>query len=537
MLHSPRMASVPGKRCRPVVLIVLDGLGIAPDGEGNAMTQAKTPTFDLLTTRYPVVTLKASGEEVGLSWGEMGNSEVGHLSVGAGRVYYQTLPRITKAIQEGEFAKNPALLAAIAAARTSKGTLHLIGLVSSGNVHSAETHLHALLELCKKEKCSRVAVHAILDGRDTLYNSAGDFLHTLQDRMKTLGVGKLASMCGRWFAMDRDNRWDRIEKAYRAMVLGEGEQSEDPLQVLRAAYAKEIYDEMIPPTVITDHGKPVATVQPGDAVIFFNFRPDRMRELTRAFVLPALTNFARPALPNITVTTMTEVEQGLPVHVAFPPNLLEHGLAQVVADAGLVQLHIAETEKYAHVTFFFNGTREAPFPHEDRVLIPSPAVATYDLQPEMSAPQISQRVVQEIARDNYDLIIVNIANPDMVAHTGDLPATVQAMEVTDTVVGEMVAATLARGGACVVTADHGNAEEVRNVQTGAVDKEHSTNPVPLWIVGKEFEGKKGISGDAPQGDLSLLPPVGMLADVAPTVLDLLGLEKPDVMTGTSLVPR
>lgn len=525
-----------GSRPRPAVLLVLDGFGIAPDSEGNAITRAKKPTFDMLTSRYPVMTLRASSEEVGLSWGEMGNSEVGHLAIGAGRVYYQTLPRINKAVVDGSFASNPAFHKALAAVQTSGGTLHLIGLMSSGKVHSFDDHAFALLKMCKEQKIKDVAVHAVLDGRDTLYNSGIDFIHTLDSQMKKLGVGYIASLSGRYYAMDRDNRWDRIEKAYKAMALGQSDvTAEDPFEAIEDSYSREVYDEEFVPTVITKKGTPVATVKPGDAVIFFNYRPDRSRELTKAFVLPTFEKFSRTYIENLTFVTMTEYEKGLPVDVAFPPVVIENSLAEVISKAGLVQLHVAETEKYAHVTFFMNGTREEPFPNEDRALIPSPHVASYDTVPEMSAYAIADKIIEEVGRGNYDVIIANFANPDMVGHTGNLEATIKAIEAVDECVGKIIDAVLEHDGVVCITADHGNAEEVLNLQTHAIDKEHSTNPVPFYIVGKQFEGKPSIAGDVPNGDLSLMPPVGMLADVAPTFLAILGIPQPPEMTGTPLL--
>ncbi len=525
------------QRPRPAVLIVLDGFGIAPDAEGNAITRAKTPNLHRFTERYPTVTLRASGEEVGLSWGEMGNSEVGHLAIGAGRVYSQTLPRINRAVRDGSFAMNPAFAKAFAKVKESGGTLHLLGIVSSGKVHGFDEHGVALLQAAKKQGIKKVAVHAFLDGRDTLYNSGLEFIRKLEHTMKDVGVGVIASLSGRYYAMDRDNRWDRVEKAYNAIAKGVAPfMAESAEEAIAQSYAKEVYDEEFVPTVLTKKGKPIASISAGDAVIFFNFRPDRARELTQAFVLPAFDKFSREYTRDLTFVTMTEYEKGLPVEVAFPPVAIANGLAEVLSQAGLVQLHIAETEKYAHVTFFLNGTREEPFLHEDRALIPSPHVATYDLKPEMAAYELTHRIVKEIETGNYDVIIANFANPDMVGHTGNVEATIKAVEVVDECLGMIVDAALAANGAVCITADHGNAEEVLNLQTHAIDKEHSTNPVPFWIISKVYEGKAGISGDIPEGDLSLLPPVGMLADVAPTFLDLLGLKKPDDMTGTSLLP-
>lgn len=525
------------RRPRPAVLLILDGFGIAPHGDGNAIMRARTPNITTWTQRYPVVTLKASGEEVGLSWGEMGNSEVGHLAIGAGRVYSQTLPRINKSIVDGSFAANTAFGQAFEQVKKTGGTLHLLGIISSGKVHGFDEHGIALLKAAKAAGIKRVAVHGILDGRDTLYNSGREFIASFEAKMKEIGLGFFASLSGRYYAMDRDNRWDRVEKAYKAIALGDSAlTSENADEAIAQSYAKETYDEEFVPTVIVKKGKPVAPVASGDAVIFFNFRPDRARELTKAFVLPAFDSFVRDYIQNVSFVTMTEYEKGLPVFVAFPPVAITKPLAEVISDAGLVQLHVAETEKYAHVTFFLNGTREEPFSHEDRALIPSPHVASYDKKPEMSAYAIADRIVQEVGRGNYDVILANFANADMVAHTGNVDATIKAIEVIDECLGKVVDAVLAEEGAILITADHGNAEEVLNLQTHGMDKEHSTNPVPFWIIAKEFEGKAGISGDVPEGDLSLLPPVGMLADVAPTFLALLGIAPSPDMTGTSLLP-
>jgi len=523
------------KRPKPVVLLILDGFGIAPDAEGNAATRAKMPNLKNLIAKYPAMTIRASGEEVGLSWGEMGNSEVGHMSIGAGRVYYQTLPRISRDIATGDFFKNQKFLAAIEHAKKNNSALHLVGLVSMGRVHSVDEHCHALLDLAKRQGFNRVFVHAFLDGRDTVYNAGFDFIQTLQKKMKEFGVGKLATLAGRFYAMDRDNRWDRIEKAYQAMVLGQGETATDPLEAIKASYAKEIFDEQFAPTVILENNAPVAKIQDNDAVIFFNFRPDRMREITKAFVLPDFDKFSRQRLNNFFPVTMTEYEKGLPVEVAIAPEVITHTLAEAIAGAGLKQLHIAETEKYAHVTFFLNGTREDAFPGEDRVIIPSPRVTSYDETPDMSTYEINDRVLKEIAGEKYDFIVMNFANPDMVAHTGNLPATIKANEGVDSCLGKLTAAILGKGGVLLITADHGNTEEVKNLRTGEMDKEHSTNPVPFIIIGKQFEGVSGPSGEVPNSDLSLVSPVGMLADVAPTVLSILGITPPGEMTGMPLI--
>lgn len=520
---------------KPYVLIVIDGFGVAPDTEGNAITRADTPNFDRYIKSYPTMTLRASGEEVGLSWGEMGNSEVGHLALGAGRVYYQTFPRINRSISDKSFFENKAFLDAIDHVKKNKSRLHLIGMISPGRVHSMDEHCYALLELAKKKKAGDVFVHAILDGRDTVYNSGIDFITTLQKKMKELRVGKIATLSGRYFAMDRDNRWDRTKKAYEAIVRGKGQTITDPILTLKESYAKEKYDEEFMPTVLLEDDKPVGLLQDNDAVIFFNFRPDRMRQLTKAFVLPDFSKFDRPKFQNIFFVTMAEFEKDLPVEIAFPPQVIERCLAEVLSEKGLHQLHIAETEKYAHVTFFFNGTKEEPFKGEDRIIIPSPKVASYDQKPEMSARIITDRVIKEIRKDEYEFVVLNFANPDMVGHTGDLQATIKAVEVVDECLGKIVEETLARDGVIFLTADHGNAEEKKNLRTGDINKEHATNPVPFVIIGKKFEGQPSIAGEVPEGDLSLMSPVGMLADVAPTILAVLGIEQPAEMEGQALV--
>ena len=525
----------PMPRPKPVVLAIIDGFGIAPSSEGNAVAEASMPVFKRLVESYPAMTVHASGGAVGLSWGEMGNSEVGHLTIGAGRIFYQSLPRINISIDTGEFFSNAALKKAAEQVKKNNSKMHLVGLLSQGNVHASQDHINALLDFCKREGLSQVFLHAFLDGRDAIYNSAAGFVEEMEAKMKELGVGQIATLSGRYYAMDRDNRWDRIEKAYNAMAKGEGEMSDSAASSIQASYGKNIFDEQFVPTVITSGGRPIATVNEGDAVIFFNFRPDRAREITKAFVLPAFDKFPRAYLKNLLFVTMTEYEKDLPVEIAFPPQIIETCLAKVISDAGMRQLHIAETEKYAHVTFFLNGMREEEFPGEDRAIIPSPRVSSYDQVPEMSAFQIADRIVKEIAAGNYDFIVLNFANPDMVGHTGNEPATIKACEAVDASLGKILDAVLASGGALLVTADHGNAEEVKNLVTSDMDKEHSTNPVPFIIAMKELEGLRAPSGDVVGGDLSLNPPVGMLADVAPTVLKLLGIKPPPDMTGQALI--
>ncbi len=523
-------------RPKPVVLLILDGWGIAPPGESNAISMAKTPVMNKLIATYPAMTLAASSSEVGLYSGEMGNSEVGHLNIGAGRVYYQTGPRINKAISDRTFFENQAFLNACNFVKKNKSKLHIMGLVSPGGVHSSQEHLFYLLELAKEQKVKEVYAHAFLDGRDTIYNAGKDFIQKLQEKMKETGVGKIATMSGRFYAMDRDNHWDRIEKTYLAMTKAEGPAGKDAVKALEESYANNVFDEEFVPTVVQGRmGKPVATVAENDAVIFFNFRADRAREITKAFVADDFTGFAREKKLNIFFVSMAEYEKGLPVEVAFPPDIIHECLAKVISDNGLRQLHIAETEKYAHVTFFLNGQREEAFPGEERAIIPSPHVPSYDQKPEMSARDLTYKVTGAIKEGKYDFIIANFANPDMVAHTGNLSATIAANEFVDKCVGDIAEQVLLFGGALLVTADHGNAEELANLQTGGMDKEHSTNPVPLVIVGEKFEGQSMGLPEGVGADLSLVPPVGLLSDVAPTILKIMELAQPEEMTGHPLI--
>jgi len=522
---------------KPVVLAVLDGWGAAPPSEGNATIEGVTPNFDQYLKDYPAMTIHASGNEVGLLFGEMGNSEVGHLNIGAGRVYYQTCPRIDKDIGDGTFFEKEAFLKAIEQVKTSGSNLHLIGLLSSGNVHSSNEHLYALLELCHRHDLhDNVYLHVFLDGRDCVYNSAPEFIRELQEKMKELKVGQIASLSGRYFALDRDNRWDRVEKAYRAMVEGSSENTfDDPLEAIEASYKQEVYDEQFIPVAITKKGEPIVKVQDNDSAIFFNFRPDRARQLTKAFVLPGFKEFERTYLKNLMFVTMTEFEKQLPAVVVYAPIVVHNSLAEVISKAGLKQFHIAETEKYAHVTFFLNGTIEEPFKGEDRKMIPSPQVSTYDQQPEMSASEVAKEVNKALDTEQYDFIIVNFANPDMVGHTGSLEATIKACETADKCLGRVVENVLAHDGVILVTADHGNSELMINLQTGDKNKEHTTNPVPLLVIGKEYLGQASSAGDAIEGDLSLMQPIGVLADIAPTILKLMGLDQPDEMTGQTLM--
>lgn len=523
-------------KIRPVVLIILDGWGVAPPGQGNAMSQAKLPNFNRFIKTYPAMTLLAAGNEVGLEWGQMGNSEVGHINIGAGRVYYQTLLRINKAIADGSFFENKVLLKACQYVKDNNSRLHLMGLVSNGNVHSSEEHLYALLDLASREKVREVVNHAFLDGRDALFNGGLASVKKLQGKIKEFKVGKIASLAGRFYAMDRDNRWDRTEKAYRAIAETKADEIfTDPLEAIQSSYDKKIYDEEFAPVVINEKGSSAAVVGEKDAVIFFNFRPDRVRQLTKAFVLPGFNKFPRTYLKDLFFVTMTEYEKDLPVEIVFLPQVVKNSLAEVISVAGLQQFHVAETEKYAHITFFLNGMIEEAFPGEDRQIIPSPKVSTYDQKPEMSAAEICKTVLKAIENNKYDFLAVNFANADMVSHSGLMKPTVKALETVDRALGQITDLVLAKGGVVVITADHGNAEELINLQTGEIDKEHSTNPVPLLIIGKEWEGQKGPAGDAIGGDLSLIQPVGMISDVALTVLKIMGLEIPKEMTGRALI--
>ena len=522
-------------RPKPLVLIVLDGFGIAPPSKANAISLANTPNLNKYMTTYPTMALQAAGESVGLSWGENGNSEVGHLSMGSGRIMYQNLPRINRAIFDGSFFKNQSLLAACQHANKNNSSLHLIGLVSSGGVHSYNEHLYALVEMAAQQKVKQVFIHAFLDGRDTPYNSAEKYLSQLQEKLQAIGLGQIATLTGRFYAMDRDNHWERVAKAYKAMTEAEAKDYfESPVDAVRASYKSEVFDEQMEPVVLTKSDKPVATIKDKDSVIFFNFRPDRARQLTKAFVLPGFSKFPRQYMRDLFFVTMTEYEQNLPVEIAFPPQTVETPVAKVISQAGLKQLHIAETEKYAHVTYFFNGGQEKTFPGEDHVLMPSLKVSSYDEKPAMSAREITSRLIAEVREVKYDFIVVNFANADMVGHTGNLKATQEAVEILDACLGKLIDVILSYDGAAIITADHGNAESMFNLQSGEIDKEHSNSAVPCIMISRAWEGKK-VSGGVSGTDLSLAVSSGVLADIGPTVLKILGLKKPSDMTGTALV--
>ena len=513
----------------PVVLVILDGWGLGRDEPGNAVLHAHTPTMDRLWAEYPHATLLTSGEAVGLPAGQMGNSEVGHTNIGAGFVVYQWLTRIDRAAVDGELAANPALNGAIDRALANGGTLHLLGLVSDGGVHSHIRHLEALLRLARARGMppERVVVHAFTDGRDTSPLGGFGFIQDLEDAMEEIGVGRVGTVSGRYYAMDRDRRWDRTRKAYDAIVDGVGARATSAAEAVRRAYADGVTDEFITPAVIDD-GSGAATIRPGDSAIFFNFRADRGRQLSEALVGEAFGGWERgPHLPGLHLVTLSRYEEGLEAEIAFPPMDVTNPLARVVSEAGMAQLHTAETEKYPHVTFFLNGGREDPFPGESRVLIPSPKVSTYDLQPEMSAPEVTDAVVGAIESGQYRFIVVNFANGDMVGHTGVFTAAVQAIETVDACLARVVAATLGAGGVALVTADHGNAEEMIDPGTGAPMTAHTTNPVPVVLVTPRTHPCRNVR----------LREGGRLSAVAPTVLSLLGLAIPETMLEPSLMEK
>ncbi len=518
-------------RPKPLVLIVMDGWGISPIPEGNAPLLAPTPVYDHLLKNYPAAALKASGIDVGLSWGEVGNSEVGHQNLGSGQVVYQNLPRITLAIQDGSFFANRGLLSAISQVHRNNSSLHLMGILGNGGVHGHSDHLFALLDLAAKEGVKAVYLHIFTDGRDAPPKSAPAFLAELENKMRITRLGEIATVAGRYYAMDRNNHWDRTAKAYFAITEGKGLEASSASEAIENSYKKNIFDEELLPTVIKRRGQPVATVKEGDAVIFFNFRPDRARQLTKMFVLPTFSKIERPFIRNLAFVTMTEYEENLPITaIAFPPIIITNTFGKIISDAGLAQLHIAETEKYAHVTYYFNYGQEKPYPGEDQILVPSPEVASYDLKPEMSAYKIADIVIKAIQAKKYDFIIVNFANPDMVGHTGNLQAAMHACTAVDSCIGKIVQETYNAGGETIITADHGNCEEMIDIQTGEIIKEHSNNPVPCIHVGLKNRQEK----EAALIEQVLTSPIGVLADVSPTMLDIMGLQKPKEMEGVSL---
>jgi 2,3-bisphosphoglycerate-independent phosphoglycerate mutase len=517
---------------RPFVLVVLDGWGISNITQGNPIREATTPTIDKLNRFYPMTTLQASGISVGLPWNTSGNSEVGHMTMGAGRVIYQNLPRIALSIQDGSFYKNPALLDAIENVKANGGKLHLIGLIGAGSVHSSKDHITALLRLAKNEGLAEAYVHMFTDGRDSPPTAGVSHIHDLEREMNMLGIGRIATLIGRNWAMDRNNNWDRIEKAYRLLTEGTGKPFTNPTLYLEQSYTEGITDEYIEPGVAIENGAPLTTIVEKDSVIFFNFREDRAREITKAFTLPSFDKFERKKFLDIHFVTLTEYEKDLPVTaIAFPPEKVENSLGETLSLYKKKQLRIAETEKYAHVTYFFNGGKEKAFPGEDRLLIPSQTVSSFDKAPEMSTPEVTDTVIKSIEGNEYDFILVNYANADMVGHTGNEAATITAVESIDRTLALLVPAVLKAGGAMIITADHGNAEELKNLSTGEIDTEHSTNPIPLWFITPDNHREK--AADEMMREQNEVR--GLLSDVAPTVLDVMGVPQPKEMNGSSLL--
>jgi 2,3-bisphosphoglycerate-independent phosphoglycerate mutase len=513
-------------RPKPFVLMILDGLGVAPPGPGNAVTQANTPNLDKYWFKYPHCYLHASGSAVGLPSGTNGNSEVGHTNIGAGKVVFQELPRIDNAIENGTFFQNQSLIKAIEHAKAGGGKLHILGLVSNGKVHSAMEHIFATIELAQKKGLSKenLFIHAFTDGRDTPPRSATSYLEELNAECQRRKIGRIASIVGRFFAMDRDLRWDRTRRAYDLLTKGVGKPYKDWKKAIEAAYSENESDEYIEPRVIVDeNNQPLATINNGDAVIFINYRTDRAIQLTKAFVKENFKGWNRDDfLKSLLFVGMNEYEDDLPKITAFPPEDIKLPIGRIISEAGMRQLRIAESEKYPHVTYFFNGGNESPYPGEDRIEIPSPReVTTYDQKPEMSIYEVCNTLMEKIREKTYDFIVVNYANPDMVGHTGIIDAGIKAVEVTDECTGKVVDTTLMMGGALIIIADHGNAEEMINLQTGKVDTEHSTNPVPFIYISEQAKPR----------ELSL----GILADVAPTALAVMGMRKPSSMTGRNLL--
>ena len=506
------------------MLMILDGFGDNKNKDGNAIKLAKKPNIDKLMKKYPNTDIFTSGLHVGLPEGQMGNSEVGHTNIGAGRIVYQELTRITKSIEDGDFFSNPEFIAAIENCKKHNSKLHILGLVSDGGVQSHNRHLYGLLEMAKRRDFEDVYVHCFLDGRDTAPTSGKEFIEELEAKMKEIGVGKIASISGRYYAMDRDNRWDRVEKAYKVLTTGEGETAESAVAAMEASYAKDVTDEFFVPTAITENGKPIATIKDNDTVIFFNFRPDRAREITRTFCMDDFDGFDRGARKNVKYICFTEYDVTIPnKEVAFKKVELKNTFGEYLAAHDMTQARIAETEKYAHVTFFFNGGVEEPNKGEDRILVKSPKVATYDLQPEMSAPEVCDKLCAAIRSEKYDVIIINFANPDMVGHTGILDAAIKAVETVDTCVGKAVEALKEVNGQMFICADHGNAEQLVNYETGEPLTSHTTNPVPFILVNADPS--------------YTLKEDGCLADIIPTLIELMGMEQPAEMTGKSLLIR
>lgn len=518
---------------KPVVLIILDGWGLSSATEGNPINQAKTPTIDKIEQYYKGLSLQASGVSVGIPWGEPGNSEVGHLTLGAGKIIYQNLPRINLSIEDGSFFNNEALLKGIENVKKNKSNLHIMGLLSEGTVHSNYEHLFATLLLAARNKIKNVYIHIFTDGRDSSPDSGAQIVEKLQDRIKELGVGQIASLCGRNWAMDRNNNWDRTQKAYDALTLGKGELIKDPIEHLKSLYAKNISDEYVEPAIVSKNGKPLVTVQNNDTIIFYNFREDRARQLTKAFSVPDFDKVKKEKFLNVEFITFTEYEKNLPVSVVFPPEEVQLGLGEILSKHHKKQLRIAETEKYAHVTYFFNGGKEVAWPGEDRILVPSPTVSKFDEQPEMSAGDVTRKAIEAVEIKKYDFILINYANPDMVGHTGNEKAVIRAVETVDKSLSKLIPAVLKENGCILITADHGNAEEMENPSTGEHITEHSNNPVPFWLVTPTNHLEKPLSKE--EIALNQRKVAGLLSDVAPTVLEIMNIPKPSEMSGESLI--
>lgn len=509
---------------KPAVLMILDGYGLNDNCEANAVCEARTPVMDQLMSQCPFAKGNASGLAVGLPEGQMGNSEVGHLNMGAGRIVYQELTRITKSIKDGDFFEVPAFLQAVENCKKNNSALHMFGLVSDGGVHSHNTHIYGLLELAKKSGLTKVYVHCFLDGRDTAPASGKGFVEQLEEKMEEIGVGKVASVMGRYYAMDRDKRWDRVELAFNALTKGEGKTALSAAAAIKDSYDQEKFDEFVAPTVVTADGKAIGVIEDKDSVIFFNFRPDRAREITRAFCDDSFDGFPREKRLELTYVCFTDYDETIANKlVAFTKDSIANTFGEFLAAHKKTQARIAETEKYAHVTFFFNGGVEEPNQGEDRILVSSPKVATYDLQPEMSAPEVCEKLVEAIKSDRYDVIIVNFANPDMVGHTGIEPAAIKAIETVDHCVGKAVEVIREVGGVMFICADHGNAEQLLDYETGEPFTAHTTNPVPFILVNADPSCK--------------LREGGCLADIAPTLIELMGMEQPKEMTGKSLLVK
>jgi len=514
---------------KPVILVILDGWGANETEKGNAIKQGKTPVIDKIEKLYPSTFLQASGIAVGMPWGEAGNSEVGHLTLGAGRIIYQSVPRIVFAIKDGSFFENPALVQAVQHVKKNNSCFHVMGLVSSGSVHSYIEHLYGLIELAKREKI-KLRLHAFTDGEDAPPKEGLEMVKKVKEKLSRVEDGEIATVMGRVFPMDRNKNWELVKKAYDCMVNGKGNKFKDPIKIIESAYSQGLSDPFIEPGLVLDqNNNPLGLIQDNDSIVFFNFRKDRGRQLTKAFVLSDFEGFPRKQLKNLCFVTMTEYEKGLPVKVAFPPIEVNNHLTEVLSKSGKKTLKIAETEKYAHVTYFFNGGKEKVYPGEKRILVPSKTIPQYDKFPEMAASDVTENVVQGLNSGNFDFILVNYANTDMVAHTGDFQATIKAVETVDSCLNPLL--ELAEKEKCylLITADHGNAEQMIDLKTGEFIPEHSTNPVPFYLISKDLKRKK------PQLVASASSPQGILSDVAPTVLELMKLPQPSEMTGKSLL--